>query len=244
MKLAQLALVAITACGGDSPQGPLAPDATNILFVGNSLTYTNDLPGMIAALIDSAGRGPVTVTSLAFPDYGLEDHWGQGRVQQQLTREGWDFVVMQQGPSATEGRPSLLEYAERFAVPIRAAGAEPALYMVWPALVRSFDWDGVRDSYLMAAERAGGIFLPAGEAWREAWQRDASLALYGSDGFHPSPLGSYLAALVIAERITGRSAVGMAKDIATRQGVRLSVPAAVAQGLQESAHAVNLRYAR
>lgn len=242
MKLVHLAIIALTACGGDSPQGPLDPDATNILFVGNSLTYTNDLPGMVAALLDSAGLGPATVASVAYPNYGLEDHWAQGRVQQQLAREGWDLVVMQQGPSATEGRPSLLEYAQRFAAPIRDAGAEPALYMVWPASSRSFDWDGVRDSYQMAAEQSGGLFLPAGEAWREAWQRDPSLALYGADGFHPSPLGSYLAALVIAERVTGRSAVGMAREIVTRQGVRITVPAALAQLLQESAHAVSLRY--
>jgi hypothetical protein len=244
LRLAHLAFIAITACGGDSPQGPLDPAATNILFVGNSLTSTNDLPGMVAALIDSAGLGPAMVRSRAYPDFGLEDHWNQGGVQKQLAEAGWDYVVMQQGPSATEGRPSLLEYAERFAIPIRTAGAEPALYMVWPAATRSFDWDGVRDSYQMAAAQAGGLFLPAGEAWREAWQRDPSLALYGADGFHPSPLGTYLAALVIAERVTGRSAVGMAREIATRQGVRLTVPAAVAQLLQESAHAVSLRYPR
>ena len=55
---------------------------------------------------------------------------------------------MQQGPSATEGRPSLLEYAEFFADEIRAVGAEPALYMVWPSQARSFDFEGVSDSYL------------------------------------------------------------------------------------------------
>jgi hypothetical protein len=61
--------------------------------------------------------------------------------------------------------------------------------MVWPSSARDFDWDGVRDSYRMAADRAGGIFLPAGEAWREAWERDASLLLYGVDGFTPARSG-------------------------------------------------------
>ena len=220
-----------------------SPDALNILFVGNSLTYANDLPGMVAALVDSAGLGPVVVASVAFPDFGLQDHWAQGDARRQLERQGWDFVVMQQGPSATEGRPSLLEYAERFAVPIRAAQGVPALYMVWPASTRSFDWDGVRDSYQMAADRAGGIFLPAGEAWRAAWERDATLALYSADGFHPSPLGTYLAALVVVERLTGRSALGLAREIRTREGTRISVPAGAALLLQEAAHEVVARYA-
>jgi hypothetical protein len=148
---------------------------------------------------------------------------------------------MQQGPSATEGRPSLLEYAERFATPIRAAGAVPALFMVWPSSAREFDWDGVRDSYRMAADRAGGLFLPAGEAWREAWKQDPTLLLYGTDGFHPSPTGTYLAALVIAERLTGRSAVGMTRELRTRAGTRISVPAGTALLLQEAAHAVAVR---
>lgn len=241
--LLRLAVIALAACGLGStgPEESLDPAALNILFVGNSLTYTNDLPGTVAALIDSAGLGPVTVTSEAFPNYGLEDHWARGDALRQLDRSGWDFVVMQQGPSATEGRPSLLEYAERFAAPIRAAGAVPALFMVWPSSAREFDWDGVRDSYRMATDRAGGLFLPAGEAWREAWKQDPTLLLYGTDGFHPSPTGTYLAALVIAERLTGRSAVGMARELRTRAGTRISVPAGTALLLQEAAHAVVVR---
>jgi len=244
MKLLSHLILLLAACGsgGTDPQDPLDPAALNILFVGNSLTYTNDLPGMVAALIDSAGLGPVAVRSVAFPDFGLEDHWNQGGARTQLGREGWDFVVLQQGPSATEGRPSLLEYTELFAGPIRAAQAQPALYMVWPAAARSFDWDGVRDSYQMAAELVDGLFLPAGEAWREAWKEDAGLTLYGADGFHPSPLGTYLAALVIAERLTGRSAVGMAGVLRTRQGTQISVSAPTALLLQEAAHRVVARY--
>src|SRR5512139_3358719 len=106
MRLSYAAILALAACGLGSTgpeEEPLDPAALNILFVGNSLTYTNDLPGVVAALIDSAGLGPVAVRSVAFPNFGLEDHWVQGGALQQLGRTGWDYVVMQQGPSATEG---------------------------------------------------------------------------------------------------------------------------------------------
>jgi hypothetical protein len=33
--------------------------------------------------------------------------------------------------------------------------------------------------------------------------------LYGTDGFHPTPTATYLAALVIYQQITGRSPVGL-----------------------------------
>jgi hypothetical protein len=75
--------------------------------------------------------------------------------------------------------------------------------MVWPARERFGDFDGVRVSYAKAAQDVNGLLLPAGEAWRAAWRRDERLALYGPDHFHPSPLGSYLAALVIVHRLTG-----------------------------------------
>jgi hypothetical protein len=52
----------------------------------------------------------------------------------------------------------------------------------------------VKLSYETAAKEIGGLFLPAGEAWRVAWKRDPDLHFYGPDGFHPSPLGSLLAA--------------------------------------------------
>ena len=75
---------------------------------------------------------------------------------------------------------------------------------VWPSAARRGDFDRVAESYRGAADLIGGDLFPVGEAWRAAWARDPALPLYGPDGFHPSPLGSYLAALVIFEALTGR----------------------------------------
>ena len=56
-------------------------------------------------------------------------------------------------------------------------------------------------SYPSAAEAAGAELYPAGEAWHAAWGRTPSLPLYGPDGFHPSALGTYPAALVVYGRL-------------------------------------------
>jgi hypothetical protein len=40
-------------------------------------------------------------------------------------------------------------------------------------------------------------------AWLAAWRRAPRTALYGPDEFHPSLLGSTLAALVVFARLTG-----------------------------------------
>jgi hypothetical protein len=47
------------------------------------------------------------------------------------------------------------------------------------------------------------VLLPAGRAWTLAWQHTPTLPFYGADGFHPSPLGSLLAALVVYRGIVG-----------------------------------------
>ena len=73
--------------------------------------------------------------------------------------------------------------------------------MVWPSRARRGDFPGVSQSYAAAAKDVKGLLLPAGDAWRAAWAIDPALPLYGPDGFHPSPMGTYLAALVIYEQI-------------------------------------------
>jgi hypothetical protein len=43
----------------------------------------------------------------------------------------------------------------------------------------------------------GGLFLPAGEAWRTVLAANPDLPLYGVDGYHPAELGTYLTALMV-----------------------------------------------
>lgn len=197
-----IGLIALTACDQGSANGQ--PDSLRILFIGNSLTYTNDLPGMLQKLLEQTDIDTVA-ESVALPNYGLQDHWANPETVQKIADGSWDYVVLQQGPSATEGRPSLLEYSEMFNDFITQAGGQTALYMVWPWLSRSFDFDLVSDAYRTAAEQVDGLLFPAGEAWRAAWRKDPNLGLYGPDNFHPSELGTYVAALVMYEQLAKKA---------------------------------------
>jgi hypothetical protein len=184
-----------------------------VLFVGNSLTEANALPAMVAALARAAGR-PLVVEQVVFGGFSLEDQWNRGDARRAIARGGWRYVVLQQGPSALpESRANLLEWTGLFAPEIRAAGARPAFYSVWPESARSSVFTDVTESYRLAAASVDGVFLPAGEAWRAAWRRSPPLALYGPDGFHPTPRGTYLAALLIAAQLLERSPLGLASDV-------------------------------
>ena len=236
-----IALLCLPGCGSTSVEDD--GEGLRVLFIGNSLTYANDLPGLLKNMLKQANVEVGRIESVAFPNFGLQDHWVQVQSRAAIAEGGWDVVVLQQGPSATEGRPSLLEYSRRFAGEIKGAGARPALYMVWPASTRSFDFDGVSDSYQTAAEGVDGLLFPAGEAWRIAWRQEPTLALYSTDGFHPSLLGSYLAALVMFEQLTTHDVRALPAVIPTTDG-DVTITPALARLLQESAMEANEEFSR
>ena len=229
------------ACGS-TPTAP-GPDDFGVLFIGNSLTYSNDLPEMLERLLELGGVDNPVVAAQAHPNVGLPDHWVMPATLERIRAGGWSVVILQQGPSATEGRPYLLEYAELFAAEIRAVGATPALYMVWPSISRFSDFDGVLDSYRTAADEVDGLFLPAGEAWRVAWEQDSDLSLYGPDGFHPTEMGTYLAALVMYQQLTGRDPTALPPVIPSSGG-DIALDPDIALLLQEAAAEANARHAR
>jgi hypothetical protein len=64
-------------------------------------------------------------------------------------------------------------------------------------------------SYRRAAAAARADLFPAGLAWQIAWRCKPALGLYGPDGFHPSALGTYAAALVLYGRLFKAPLVGI-----------------------------------
>jgi hypothetical protein len=243
LRVASLALLLVASVESNSLQGQAR--ALRVLFVGNSLTYMNDLPAIVEALAEASGAARPSCKAITAGGYSLEDHWNRGAAQKAIAQGGWDVVVLQQGPSAsTEGRASLLEYARRFAVEIRRAGARPALYMVWPSTQRKGDFDGVTASYKQAAEETNGLLFPAGEAWRAAWRRNPKLALYSGDGLHPTPAGSYLAALTIYQQLYAQTPIGLPASFKLRGGMKIEMPPEDAKLLQEAAAEANRKFGR
>jgi len=249
-----LLLIFLVACsGGDGPGvvdvPPAAeppanqdPNSLNILFIGNSLTYYNDLPGILEVFLAAGEVGTTHIEVVAHPNVALIDHW-QGEALGKVREGGWDFVIMQQGASASEGRPYLLDYAARFAEEIKAIGGAPALFMVWPAQSRLYDFDGVFSSYLQAALNVSGYFFPCGQAWRIAWETEPDLTFY-ADNLHATPMGSYLAAAVMYEQITGLSPIGLPTTLETSSGAVVDlVGDSLALLIQESAAEANRRHA-
>lgn len=233
-----LLLAGLPACSlGTAPDAP--PGALKVLFIGNSLTYANDLPRTVAQLALSAGLQACYCYQIAYPDFALEDHYDFREAVTALEEESWDFVVMQQGPSALpSSRVSLIQWAGVFGDLIDENGAQAVMYGVWPEFDRFFDFPTVAESYRQAAASIGALFAPAGEAWQFAWAADSTLPLYSADDFHPSNLGTYLAALTIFQRVYDRTPVGV-QTSAVVDGRVQGWPVATVQLLQDAAAAAN-----
>src|SRR5687768_3133809 len=128
--LLMIFLLALNSANGQTPDKS-SDKELRVLFVGNSLTYYNNLPEIIAVLAKSAKQKKLVFKMVAYPNFGLEDHWNKGKVQKLLAKDKWDYVILQQGPSASaEGRKSLIDFSKKFAAEISGSGAKTGLYMV------------------------------------------------------------------------------------------------------------------
>lgn len=172
-----------------------------LLFIGNSLTYTNDLP----KLVEQAGKSKgirIEADMLTHADFGLEDHWNSGELPEAIANKKYDFVILQQGPSSqADGLASLLTYGAKIRTLCDSNGSKMALFMVWPSLFQYKTIDGVIQHYSDAASQLGAILCPVGEAWKENIDIRKDFSYYGPDFFHPSLKGSEAAAEVIVNSL-------------------------------------------
>jgi hypothetical protein len=161
-----------------------------ILFVGNSLTSTNNLSRIVKEMYAELGI-VISTRTIAPPGYGLEDHWNVGLIQPLINSDYYDYVIIQQGPSSQEyGRESLIEYGGRIGELCDNNYTKLAFLMVWPSLANYHTFDGVISNYTDAAFSSNAILIPVGRNWKYYFDQTNDFSYYGSDGFHPSLVGS------------------------------------------------------
>ncbi|MEM0992716.1 MAG: SGNH/GDSL hydrolase family protein [Bacteroidota bacterium] len=172
-----------------------------LLFVGNSLTYYNDLPKLVKEVAKSRDLS-IATEMLAKGNYALIDHWADGQVQSLIRSKQYDFVIVQQGPSSlAESYRVLLEGGEKFDDLCKANDAQLAYFMVWPSRQYYHTFDGVIRNYTAAAAAHDAILCPVGQVWKRHFDATNDFSYYGRDGFHPAIKGSQVAARVIVDSL-------------------------------------------
>lgn len=171
----------------------------NILFIGNSLTYSNNLPQLVKK---QAKQHSVTVKTkmVAKPNYAISDHWDEGEVQKLISSKTYNFVVIQQGPSSQQdGRKLLIDYGKKYRALCKNNNAKLVYFMVWPPINHPERFDGVINNHRYAAKINNALLCPVGAVWKKHFSATNNYDYYSTDGFHPSKKGSEAAAKVIVE---------------------------------------------
>ncbi len=166
------------------------------LFIGNSFTARNDVPGLTAALAATCGRS-FAHRLLWAGGASLRMHWNKGEAQRAIGEGGYDFVVLQEQstlPIKNAGR--MHENIRLFDAEIRAAGAKTVLYQTWARRNAPESQAAITRAYAEIGAELDALVVPVGQAWERALQREGAPTLHDKDQSHPTLAGSYLAACV------------------------------------------------
>jgi hypothetical protein len=199
-----IALLATSALAGQEIQSRSL--RISILFIGNSYTYYNDLPGTLRSMA-AAGQDTldVRVASVVEGGASLRAHWNQ-RTIELIRRGAWDYVVLQeQSLAPLEARDQFLTYGKRFANEIRASNAKAVLYLTWSRQQRPADQERLNQAYADLARETDAMIVPVGPVWQEFRYIEGVPNLYAEDGSHPSTVGSFVAVSTFYRMLFGES---------------------------------------
>jgi hypothetical protein len=205
-----------------------------ILFVGNSYTSRNDLPGLLRTLAAQCDP-PITIETQAIVAGGasLRRHWNAGTVLQALNVMHWDYVVLQdQSTLPVKNAGRYHDNIRLYVTPIRERNAKLVLYLNWPRMGVPQTANALDLAVRQIGVEVGAIVVPVGPAWRVAAQMLPTLALYERDGSHPTVAGSYLAACVFFSVLSHQRTTSFA--VSDSLGLERSVAAAL-HGIAEAA---------
>jgi hypothetical protein len=188
-----------------------------VLFIGNSLTYYNDLPSQVAAMAKDLGVVPPMQTdSMTYPDARLSFYLG-AKAMDKIRNGNWDVVVLQgHGREPLQAPDAFFSAAALLAQEARSAGAEVIFFETWAHasghyVYKHAAWSGgnykemqarLRIAYSHAAELTKSSVAYVGSIWEMVLEEHEEIKLYVGDGVHPNECGSYLAACVLITFLT------------------------------------------
>ncbi len=182
-----------------------------ILFLGNSYTYVNNLPQMVADVATSVGDTAIFDSS-APGGYTLQQHCLNATSLSKIAIGNWDYVVLQeqsQLPSFPDSQveTDVFPYAHILDSAINANSpcAETVFYMTWgrkngdasncaswPPVCTYSGMDSLLSlRYKIMADSNNAILSPAGAVWHYIRQNFPLIELYSADESHPSVAGTY-----------------------------------------------------
>jgi len=209
----------------------------NILFIGNSHTYYNELQDMFAEMVKAGGTDDIYSVRCTGPGVPLSWHCDNPKTHAMIAERNWDYVVLQdRSGSPLETPVEMFESASTLHKLIKnETNAEVVLYMTWANRLRPHQQAEVTMRYEELTNELGCMLAPVGAAWEKALNTIDRLVLHDADNRHANPTGTYLAACVFYARITGKSPVGLPGTIVSNGDSLAAISAYLAKQLQQIA---------
>jgi hypothetical protein len=207
-----------------------AQETKKVLFVGNSYTYGNNLPSLLASLADANGDSLIHDSSTPGGHY-FRLHSTNTTTINKINSQAWDYVILQEQSQIPSLTPAIVgndwspPHAEVLDSMIKANNSctETVFFMTWGRKNGDASFCGthppvctyegmqlaLRSTYLFMANENDATVAPVGMAWRAARQQNPSLNLYTADESHPNINGSYLAACVFYATLYRKPSTGI-----------------------------------
>jgi hypothetical protein len=202
-----------------------------VLFIGNSHTFFENLPWLLASLCKKAGVD-IQVFMLTYPGADLDWHIKSYCALPNIRFGGYDYVVLQQRSHPFEGTEPLITQGLELCKAIKKAGSIPVLMNTWseknnPQGQKLID-EAFKELNRLCPD---SLVAKCGQAWHSL--RD-SIDLYFIDGEHQNPRGAYLNACVLLKTIFGINPLSL--DTELEDGILSKIPSrAEIRLLQETA---------
>ncbi|UPG93316.1 SGNH/GDSL hydrolase family protein [Luteibacter aegosomatissinici] len=193
------------ACASHAAERP-----RRILFVGNSLTYVNNLPGATASLAPAG----VAVDAFALPGASLVDDEHNARLADLLTKgrytdvifqeRGGNAVCMGQGCMESDDFRATERASKALADAARVGGARVyylGTYQGNPAIVPLLIAGEQR-----IARQMGARYIEIGRTWLSFRRAEPAGAWLHSDGQHPGYATTALMAIRVWQAVSGETA--------------------------------------
>lgn len=173
--------------------------ATDILFIGNSMTYYNTLCNVVQELAKYYGHN-IKCTAATNGGQTLISNAKYDNVLSAIKKGGHDIVILQDIVGSFDG-DNLMTGVDTLKGIIRQynPGAKLMLYMPWPVKEKLTGENSKEpyfvQNYIKAARTYDATLAPAGEAFYQAYENGYDY--YVADNKHPMPLGTFVSATSI-----------------------------------------------
>ena len=196
----------------DQSAGQPAP--LKVLFIGNSYTYVNDLPGLLSGLAEAAGGRRIETAQHTPGGCSFQRHVADGKALEWIGRAKWDVVVLQEHSMGALTNPDgMQKFGRTLCEAAQKQGAKTVYYLTWARQNTPEKQDAISKAYVDLADATHATAAPVGMAWKEALSEDSNRVLHAADKSHPAPAGSYLAACVFYATLLGKSPEGLPAEI-------------------------------